>query len=137
MTKKQSVILMNILAVLIGYINKFSLSYRLIHGLVGYESVWECVCKEMGLFLDKAPDIDNQRNMLTAYHMCAWLDQMLTYEDVSVDKLSIYALLPLRAFSYVAIDSLNDNYEETGICINPKLPIFKAAMLLDDGTERE
>ena len=59
MTKKQSVILMNILAVLIGYINKFSLSYRLIHGLVGYESVWECVCKEMGLFLDKAPDIDS------------------------------------------------------------------------------
>lgn len=154
MTKKQAVVLMNILAVLISYINKFSLSFRLIHGLVGIEYVGECVRKEMGALLNKSSDIDsflkslqhkansvisseNQKNMLTAYHMCTWLDQMLTYEEVSNGKLSIYALIPLRAFSHVEIDSLNDNYEKTGICINPKLPIFKTSMLLDDGTERE
>lgn len=34
MTKEQCTDLMNILAVLIGYVNKFSLSFQLIHGLI-------------------------------------------------------------------------------------------------------
>lgn len=153
MTKEQCTDLMNILAVLISYVNKFALSFRLIHGLIGFEFMEECVRKEMRTLFDKdSIDIflkglqsklksvtskENQKNMLTAYHMCMWLDHMLSYEEMAIGKLSIYALIPLRAFSYVEIDALNDNYEDTGICINPKLPIFKTAMLLDDGTEKE
>lgn len=75
--------------------------------------------------------------MLRAYHLCMWLDDMITYEDVAGRKLSIYNLVPLRAFSYVAIDTLNDNCTETGICIHPKLPIFKSFSIMDDGTEKE
>lgn len=153
MTKKQCVDLMNILAALIGYVNKFSLPFRLIHGLVGFECMGEEICREMRALWDKSSIDDflkslksklksiqsreNQKNMLTAYHMCMWLDQMLTYEEMAMGKLSIYAIVPLRAFSYIEIDTLNDNYEDTGICINPKLPIFKTAMLLDDGTVAE
>lgn len=43
----------------------------------------------------------------------------------------------MRAYSYNEIDSLNDNYKEIGIWINPKLPIFKSVSLLDNGEERE
>lgn len=153
MTKKQCTDLMNILAVLISYVNKFSLSFQLIHGLVGFEFMKESIHKEMKMLFDKSSMDDfleslqsklksvtskeNQKNMLTAYHMCIWLDQMLTYDEMAIGKLSVYSLIPLSAFSYVKIDTLNDNYKDTGICINPKLPIFKTTMLLDDGTETE
>lgn len=153
MIKERCIALMNILASLIGYIDKSSLPFRLIHGLVGFEAMEESVRKEMRALFDKSAidtslkslqgkvksiiSKENQKNMLTAYHMCMWLDRMLSYEEMALGKFSLYALIPLRAFSYVGIDALNDNYEETGICIIPQLPIFKTAMLLDDGTERE
>lgn len=54
MTKEQCTDLMNILAVLISYINKFSLSFRLIHGLVGFELMKESIHKEMKMLFDKA-----------------------------------------------------------------------------------
>lgn len=154
MTKKQSVALMNLLAEFIGYIHKFSLPFQLIHGLVGYEEQRENIYKSMTNCLEESEDADafleelqnikknilsanNQMNMLMAYHVCIWMDRMLTYEDLAKGKLSIYELVPLRAYSYVAVDALNDNYRETGIWINPKLPIFKTSMVLEDGTERE
>lgn len=154
MTKEQVVILMNMVATVIGYISKFPLPFQLLHGVLGFEFIEESVRREMNVCFGQSLNIDiflkefqkkvkqivaeeNQKNMLTAYHTLMWLDQMLTYEDISTGKLSIYGLIPLRAFSYVEIDTLNDNYEETGICINPKLPVFRASMRLSNGTEKE
>lgn len=154
MTREQVIALMNILAALIGYISKFPLPFQLLHGVVGFEFMGESVRREMNECFRQSSNVDiflkelqkkvkqtvskeNQKNMLTAYHTCMWLDQMLTYEDVSTGKLSIYGLIPLRAFYAAEIDTLNDNYEETGICINPKLSVYKTSMLLSDGAEKE
>lgn len=150
MTKAQSVSLMNAVAILLSYISKFSKPFQFIHALSGFESAAADIYAEMEECLKQGRDVDefivklqekievvvfkeSQVNMLRAYHLCMWLDDMITYEDVAGRKLSIYNLVPLRAFSYVAIDTLNDNCTETGICIHPKLPIFKSFSIMDDG----
>ena len=154
MTKEQSIRYMNIFAILLRYINKFALPTQRIHALSGFEAVGKNVGEELSALFKQNEDIDcflntlhqksedviakeNQKNMLQAYHTCIWMDQMLTYEYISERKLSIYSLVPLKAYDYVKIDALNDNYKEIGIWINPKLPIFKTTMPLDNGTEIE
>ncbi len=147
MTKEQSTSFMNILAGLLRFINEFKLPFQTIHALACFEAVGQRVCREMKESMEQSADPDaflkalqekckglaaeeDQDRILMAYHICKWMDQVLTYEDVedvSTGKLSIYRLIPLRAFSYVEIDALNDNYRETGIWINPKLPIFRSA----------
>ncbi len=54
MIKERCIALMNILASLIGYIDKSSLPFRLIHGLVGFEAMEESVRKEMRALFDKS-----------------------------------------------------------------------------------
>lgn len=153
MTREQSVLFMNIMAQLLGYLQKFMLSFQMIHALTGFESIGVDVYQKMDAafknndtdgFLKFLGNISrtvilkvNQRNMLFAYHMCRWMDRKLTYEDVAKDRLSIYRMIPLSAFSYVEIDALNDNYKEVGIWINPKLPIFKSALSFGNGEEKE
>ncbi|MDE5933324.1 MAG: hypothetical protein K2H40_12725, partial [Lachnospiraceae bacterium] len=149
MTREQSVLFMNIMAQLLGYLQKFTLSFQMIHALTGFESVGVDVCQKMDAAFKKNDTDDflkflgnksrtvvlkvNQKNMLLAYHMCRWMDRKLTYEDVMEGRLSIYKTIPLRAFSYVKSDALNDNYKEVGIWITPKMPIFKAALFSNDG----
>lgn len=154
MTKEQSVFLMNILATLFRYISTFPYPPQFLHALDGFEATAERVHKEMDNLLDQCKDTEsflnvfqkkslniiseqNQRNVLKAYHTCIWLDQILTYDDISEGKLSLYYLIPLGISSYVSIGALNDNYEATGIWINPKLPVFQTVMTLDNGMERE
>lgn len=157
MTKEQSTSFMNILAGLLRFINEFKLPFQTIHALACFEAVGQRVCREMKESREQSADLDaflkalqekckglaaeeDQDRILMAYHICKWMDQVLTYEDVedvSTGKLSIYRLIPLRAFSYVEIDALNDNYRDTGIWINPKLPIFRSARTLDNGEEEE
>lgn len=153
MTKEQSVLFMNILAQLLAYLQKFTLSFQMIHALTGYESVENEVRQKLDNAFRKN-DIDgflhflskksgaviskeSQKNMLLAYHICRWMDWKLTYEDVSEGKLSIFSLFSFKAFCCVEVDALNDNYEDVGIWINPKLPIFRSALSLADGGERE
>lgn len=158
MTKKQSVLFMNILAKLFAYLQRFTMPFQMIHALADFECVGERIRHELEKIIFQNDDLDdflqllhqkvcgivseqNQESILSAYHMCIWMDQRLTYEDISKKdtkgKLSIYDLIPMRAYSYNEIDSLNDNYEEVGIWINPKLPIFKSVSLLDNGEERD
>jgi len=154
MTKEQSIFLMNIFADLLSYISKFSMPSQFIHTLAGFETSGKDVYTEMHSCLmqhkDRADYLaslkeiceellsrETQENTLKAYHICIWLDRMLTYEDSVENKLSIYSLVPLRAHTYISIDALNDNYQKTGIWINPKLPIFKSTMYLNNGIEKE
>jgi len=158
MTKEQSVLFMNILAELLCFIQKFSLPFQAIHALINFECIGEKIRGEMDTIIHQSSDLDvflkllreksqniaskeNQNNMLSAYHMCIWMDRRLTYEDVSEKdskgKLSIYEMIPMRAFSYNEIDALNDNYKEVGIWINPKLPIFRSALSLSNGEEKK
>ena len=141
------------MAQLLGYLQKFTLNFRMIHALTNFETVGNDIRQKMDDTFRKN-DIDNflnflskesrtvlskenQNNMLLAYHICKWMDQILTYEDVAEGKLSIYTMIPLKAFSHVEIDALNNNYKEVGIWINPKLPIFRAARSLVNEEERE
>ena len=157
MTKEQSISFMNILAELLRFINEFKFPFQTIHAMADFEAVGQRVYREMKESMEQsaAPDAflktlqanckeltaeEDQERILKAYHICKWMDQVLTYEDtedVLTGKLSIYRLIPLRTFSYVEIGALNDNYRETGIWINPKLPIFRSARPLDNGEEEE
>ncbi len=154
MTKEQVIRYMNLFALLLRKINESTLSISMLHALTGFEAVGEVVHKELIAIFEHNPDIEiflgelskkckeitaknNQKSLLKIYHTCIWMDQMLTYDDVSESKFSIYRLIPLKSYNYVEIDSLNDNYREVGIWINPKLPIFKTTMTLDNGTEIE
>lgn len=158
MTKEQSILFMNILADLLCYMQGFTMPFQMIHALADFECIGERICKELEKIVVQNDDLDvflkllhekarqivteeSQENMLSAYHMCIWMDRRLTYEDISEKdsegKFSIYNLIPMRVYSYNEIDSLNDNYKEIGIWINPKLPIFKSVSLLDNGEERE
>lgn len=158
MTKKQSVLFMNILAEQLRFIQKFEMPYPSIHALTGFEDIGNKMRDEMESILSQNLDFDaflqalhvksenivskeNQDNILSAYHLCIWMDQKLTYEDVPENKVksrfSIYSLIPLRLSSFIEIDALNDNYEEVGIWINPKLPIFKSVSMFDNGREQE
>lgn len=154
MTQKQAVRLMNVFALLLRYISKFAGPIQRIHALTGFEEIGKYIWEELNTFFIQTEDIDDllddlwqryrnimkkssQENLLRAYHMCRWMDQMLTYEDMADDKLSIYSLVPLRAYDYVKIDALNDNYRDSGIWINPKLPVYKSVMPLDNGMEIE
>ena len=157
MTKEQSISFMDILAELLRFINEFKLPFQTIHAMADFEAVGQRVYREMKESMEQsaAPDAflktlqanckeltaeEDQERILKAYHICKWMDQVLTYEDtedVLTGKLSIYRLIPLRTFSYVEIGALNDNYRETGIWINPKLPIFRSARPLDNGEEEE
>lgn len=154
MTQKQAVRFMNIFALLLRYIGKFSGLMQRLHALTGFEKTGKYIQEELNTFFIQNKDVDgllddlwqrcrqlsrkaSQENLLRAYHICMWMDQMLTYEELSDSKLSIYSLVPMRAYDYVKIDALNDNYRESGIWINPRLPVVKAAMALDNGTEIE
>ena len=154
MTQKQSVRFMNVFALLLQYISRFEELNQKIHALAGFEETGKYVQEELNSFFVQNADVDDlldklqqkcqyiikkvsQENLLGAYHTCRWMDQMLTYEHISESRLSIYSLVPLRAYDYVKIDALNDNYRDTGIWLNPKLPVFRAAMSLDNGMEIE
>lgn len=158
MTKEQSVLFMNILAELLCFIQKFEMPYQFIHALTGFDDIGDKVRNEMETILCQNSDFDrflkvlhdkslaiiskvNQENILSAYHLCIWMDQKITYEDISEekgpDKFSIHSLIPLRLSLFVEIDALNDNYKEVGIWINPKLPIFKSASIIDKDMEQE
>ena len=77
--------------------------------------------------------IQNEDNLncrqIMAIAFCEWLDFRITYsrsEIVGNSKrmyFSLFGLVPISANDYVTINSLNSNYEETGIWINPKFPI--------------
>ena len=154
MTQKQAVRFMNVFALLLQYISKFTEPAQKIHALSGFEEIGKYIQEELNTFFIQNEDVDDlldnlwqrcqhavkkvsQESLLKAYHMCRWMDQMLTYEDISDGKLSIYSLVPLRDYDYVKIDALNDNYRDAGIWINPKLSIFKSVMPLDSGVEIE
>lgn len=154
MTKEQAIRYMNIFALLLRKMNESKLSTSMLHALTGFEAMGEAVHEELNSILRQNADIDSflgmlyqkckemiakrdQESMLKIYHTCIWMDQMLTYEDITESKLSIYRLIPLKAYGYIEIDALNDNYRDVGIWINPKLPIFKTTMFLSDGTEIE
>lgn len=154
MTKEQVVQYMNIFALLLQKMNESTLSISMLHALTGFEAVGKSVHEELISILEQSSDIENflgvlsqkcremtakrdQKSLLKIYHTCIWMDQMLTYDDVSNGKFSIYRLIPLKAYSYVEVGALNDNYREVGIWINPKLPIFKTTMSLDNGAEIE
>ena len=117
MTKKQSVLFMNILAEQLRFIQKFEMPYPSIHALTGFEDIGNKMRDEMESILSQNLDFDaflqvlhvksenivskdNQDNILSAYHLCIWMDQKLTYEDVPENKVksrfSIYSLIPLR-----------------------------------------
>ena len=154
MTQKQAICLMNTLAMLFRYIGKFTYPPQTIHALTGFDEIRNSIYRELNLLFTQGGETENllnylqqnyrhiakkvnQENLLRAYHMCIWVDQMLTYENMSEHKLSLYNLVPLRSYDYVKIDALNDNYKDAGIWINPKLPIFKTAISLGDGREME
>ncbi len=100
MTKKQSVLFMNILAKLFGYLQRFTMPFQMIHALADFECVGERIRHELEKIIFQNDDLDdflqllhqkvcgivseqNQESILSAYHMCIWMDQRLTYEDIS------------------------------------------------------
>lgn len=158
MTREQSVLFMNILAELLCFLQEFELPFQMLHALTDFEYFGEKIRDKLDKVLCQNQDLDsflkflrkeghkiiskkNQENMLLAYHMCIWMDRRLTYEDIlqkdSKGKLSIYNLIPVRAYAHCEIDALNDNYKSVRIWINPKLPIFKSVSVLNEGGERE
>lgn len=130
--QKQAICLMNTLAMLFRYIGKFTYPSQNIHALTGFDETRDCIYRELNLLFTQGGETENllkflqqtyryiakkvnQENLLRAYHMCIWVDQILTYENMSEHKLSLYNLVPLRSYDYVKIDALNDNYKDTGI----------------------
>lgn len=77
--------------------------------------------------------IQNEDNLncrqIMAIAFCEWLDFRITYSRSELVGngnrmyFSLFGLVPISANDYVTINSLNSNYEETGIWINPKFPI--------------
>lgn len=146
MNKEQSVSYMNIIASLLKIIQEFKPPVQHIHALSDFEMIAQIIKDEMQKRIQQCEDIDellatlqqkfmsinskkDNNRILEAYHLCKWMEQKITYEhveDVLTGKLSIYSLIPLRAYNYFQIEAMNDNYEEIGIWINPKLPIFKS-----------
>lgn len=111
MTKEQSILFMNILADLLCYMQRFTMPFQMIHALADFECIGERICKELEKIVVQNDDLDvflkllhekarqivteeSQENMLSAYHMCIWMDRRLTYEDISEKdsegKFSIY-----------------------------------------------
>lgn len=156
MTKEQSVSYMNIIASLLKVLQEFKLPFQHIHALSDFEMIAKKVNEEMQASVQQCSNVDeliailqqryvdiknpqNNNSILEAYHLCKWMDQKITYEDIDdvlTGKLSIYRLIPLTAYNYFEIEAMNDNYEQVGIWINPKLPIFKSYIVGDEMVER-
>ena len=72
---------------------------------------------------------DSNRQQIMAISFCLWLDFRITYtrdENNIAGKRAYFSLASLVSISkddYAVVDSLNTNYNKTGIWINPKFPI--------------
>lgn len=58
MTKKQSVLFMNILAKLFGYLQRFTMPFQMIHALADFECVGERIRHELEKIIFQNDDLD-------------------------------------------------------------------------------
>lgn len=74
-------------------------------------------------------NMDQTCKQIMAIAFCQWLDLRIIYSrnenDLNGERIyfSLYNLVPVTKDTYTIVDSLNTNYKETEIWINPKFPI--------------
>ena len=73
---------------------------------------------------------DESERACFAFAICMWLDSKITYELDDYEGM-ILVVLALAPDGFTVVNSLNDNYEETKIWINPK---FQAHNSYDEET---
>lgn len=136
---------MNLMAAALKIVDIFPGAYNEIFAIKCYETSSEFVRSKMDSFwsdndeqfLDKIEDFLNsietevhkEHQSVMAMEFCRWLDFRITYmqkennEDNVRQYFSLYSLIPLYGDNFVKIGSLNTNWEDTGIWINPKFGI--------------
>lgn len=136
---------MDILALGLSIVNTFPAAYNQIFAVQNFESITEEIRTRMdlGWCEDNIKFINNietilqsiknenhiERKIVMAWEFCRWLDFKITYSRIENNEngerkfFSLYSLIPLSSNNYVEIESMNTNWEETGIWINPKFGI--------------
>jgi len=71
--------------------------------------------------------------------ICLCMDQQICYADVpnvwESGRLCLHSLVPIQSDKHpVVVTTLNDNWEETGVCIAPKFPVSMAQVSADSHT---
>lgn len=80
-------------------------------------------------------DSNVTKRTIKAYSVSVWIDAHLSYQaEIEKNTISLYPLCKINQTSPFIMDSLNSNYDQTHIWINPKLPIRKT---YDEGRGEE
>lgn len=96
------------------------------------DRVWESGPDEFvsGLedIIDRVNDSDYVLKVIQSYEICKWMDSHIGYRDDTDQKayFSINALCRVNGLKHTEIGTLNSNYKETCIWINPKFGIRPA-----------
>ena len=137
---------MNIMAMGLKIVDTISITpFNQIFALKKYEKISNLVetkmdsywCNDDNLFLAKIKSFflsieentDKDCKQIMAFAFCQWLDLKITYMKNEYNPqgnriyFSLSNLVPLTSNNPVTLNSLNTNYQETGIWINPKFPI--------------
>ncbi len=130
-------------------INDFDAILNKIEGVL--DDVWDGDVSTLGRYLEsmvgQLEEEKNQDIYVKAYGIVVWLDNKFTFlteSKINHDKklrqgieienyISLWSYLDLDEIDFREIGALNNNYVETGIWINPKLPVRKSYDAYDDG----
>lgn len=152
--KKHAERYMNIMAKALQMIPKDSHTCNQLFADQNYDEIFTFTKTQLDAYLDNDDEIflnnlekflqdiiketDKNRREIMSFAFCQWIDLKITYmRDENTIKgirayFSLFPLVPLRSNGNVIIGSLNTNYKETGICINPKFPVTSSHIKYND-----
>ena len=144
-SKKSAEKYMNLMAMGLEIVNTVSMIFGQISAAQNYSEIFNSTttqmssywCNDDNVFLNNIENFfqsikenpDQISRQIMAIAFCQWLDFRITYnrnENTSKNErayFSLYNLVPITKDTYTTIGSLNTNYKETGVWINPKFPI--------------
>ena len=111
-SKEQTLAYMNLFAYFLMILEEFSFPFQELHALQDFQEVFKTEQAELDNIFQYGTDSQKileeleavyhrikrekpQKRILSAYFICIRMDDMLTYDRNSLNKFSIFALLPL------------------------------------------
>lgn len=144
---------MNLLARSLKVVNEFRGRYDQIVTLEGYcsfsievydrlDKAWskgiELFLNDVSSLLEEIVDNSEEKKTIQAYSVCIWMDEKIIYLPKNVEgRFSLFSLIEGYTSRPVVIGALNDNYEETGIWINPLMRIRGDYVNMDDDPSKD
>lgn len=140
-TRTQAIEYVNLLARALSVVSEFPSAYNRIFAIKNFaalrketreqlEAAWsedtEVLLKKLNdVLAEIEQETERGHRIAGAFAFCEWLDFHMTYGKAKRRQklFSLWALIPYTCNEWVIVEALNDNYEKTGIWINPKFKV--------------